>query len=199
MEDKLFGLNVKRLAGANRFETNLLVLKEAGIAPGEEILVATGTDFADCLSGSATGKPILLVHKKLLDSQKQYLRGLSNNFCIVGGTSAVSKEIEKAISGYGNTHRLAGNNRLETSVLVADRYFRNPDSAVIAYGWNYPDGLCGGPLAYSIGAPLILTHPKEKYYAIAADYTAFAGIRSGYVLGGEGLVTEEAASAILGK
>lgn len=28
--------------------------------------------------------------------------------------------------------------------MVAEKYFENPESAVLAYAWNYPDGLCGG-------------------------------------------------------
>ena len=47
-----------------------------------------------------------------------------------------------------------------------------------------------------MGAPLILTHSKAKYYAIAAQYTAEQAITSGLVLGGEGLTSADAAEAI---
>ena len=50
--------------------------------------------------------------------------------------------------------------------------------------------------AHSMGAPLILTHSKAKYYAIAAQYTAEHAITSGLVLGGEGLTSADAAEAI---
>ena len=191
------GIRYERLAGADRFETNLMVLREAGVKAGDEVLVCTGTDFADSLSGSATGLPILLTYKKLTDNQKAYLATLnSNSFCVVGGTSAVSDSLLKEVSQYGPTDRLAGDNRLLTSVLVAQRYFEDPDSAVIAYGWNFPDGLCGGPLAYAMKAPLILTHYKQKYFDIAAQYSQTQSIGWGYVLGGDGLVSNEAAVAI---
>ena len=75
-------------------------------------------------------------------------------------------------------------------------YFPNAKSAVVAYGWNYPDGLCGGGLAYAMKAPLLLTYSAPKYYAIAADYTAKQGIKSGVILGGETLVSKDAANAI---
>lgn len=198
MEDGLTGLNVKRLAGENRFETNLLILKEAGVGD-KEILVCTGTEFADSLSGSATGQPILLVYRNLTESQKEYLSGLKgNDFCIIGGENAVSESLEDAISAYGRVTRLAGENRLVTSVMVAQRYFGDPLTAVIAYGWNYPDGLCGGALAYSMEAPLILTYSKPSLYETAANYTNDIGIASGIVLGGEGLVYDEAVRAIFG-
>ena len=54
---------------------------------------------------------------------------------------------------------------------------------------KYPDGLCGGSLAYALKAPLILTMPK--YEAAAIEYAAENDITTGYVLGGDGLVTDE--------
>ena len=67
---------------------------------------------------------------------------------------------------------------------------------MLAYGWNFPDGLCGGPLAHTMGAPLLLTHFSQKYYAVAADYASGQQIRSGCVLGGDGLVGDDATRAI---
>lgn len=85
--------------------------------------------------------------------------------------------------------RLAGVNRFETSVLVAKKYFDHPEKAVLAYAWNYPDGLCGGVLAYAIDVPLILT--MDKYEAQAMAYAEDNGIISGIVLGGPGLVSDD--------
>ena len=75
MDKAMSDLNVKRLAGANRFDTNTEILKEVGVPSGETVLVCTGADFADCLSGSAVGKPIMLVYKKLTDAQKALVEG----------------------------------------------------------------------------------------------------------------------------
>lgn len=194
MESGLAGINVVRLDGANRFETNLMILKEAGVKPGQEILVCTSTNFADSLSASATGLPILLVYNeksRLTDDQLAYLGSLSgNSFRIIGGENAVSPTLEAAIAAYGSVARLAGANRFATSVMVAETYFDAPEYAVLAYAWNYPDGLCGGPLAYSMDAPLILT--MTKYEAAAAAYTEESGIERGIVLGGTGLISDDA-------
>jgi putative cell wall-binding protein len=193
MYDALTGFRVERIAGADRFGTNLEILKVAGIQPGEEILVCTGKEYADSLSASATGKPILLVYKRLTDEQKSFLSRLSgNSFCVLGGTSAVSEELAAAISTYGPISRLAGKDRLDTSVLVAEKYFRDADTAVIAYGWGFPDGLCGGPLAYANKAPLVLTHSKDSLYTFTAGYTVPAKIREGYILGGDKLISDKA-------
>ena len=197
-EDALKGYNVKRLGGANRFETNLLILAEAGVADGSEILVCTSTNFADSLSASATAKPILLVfneYGKLYGKQPEFLAGLKNcTFTVIGGESAVSADLAKAIETYGKVERLAGANRFETSVMVAQKYFKDVDTAVLAYAWNYPDGLCGGSLAYSLKAPLILTMTKYESQAVA--YAKEAGITTGLVLGGDTLISDEAVRAI---
>ena len=77
---ELADLNVKRLGGANRFETNLLILEEAGVPAGSQILVCTSSNFADSLSASATGKPILLVWNErgeLYGRQAEFLESLN--------------------------------------------------------------------------------------------------------------------------
>ena len=196
MDAALAGFKVQRVAGADRFKTNLEILKVGGAKSGDEILVCEGKGYADSLSASATGKPILLVYKKLTAEQKAYLAALKNcSFTIVGGTTAVPENIAKEIEAYGTVTRLAGKDRLDTSILVANKYFKGAATAVVAYGWDFPDGLCGGPLANEIGAPLILAHSKEKLYTFTADKT---NLTAGYVLGGDGLVSDVAVKAIFG-
>lgn len=202
LEDMLTqqGITVVRLRGATRYETNLRILEEAGVSDGDEILVCTGTNFADSLSASALGKPILLVNNlsgELLDSQQNYLENFDDmTYTIIGGTGAVSAKLADAIDDYGQTARLSGKTRYETSVLVAKTYFDEPSGIVLAYAANYPDGLCGGALAYATQVPLILT--ANNYEAAAAAYAAENGIHSGTVLGGASLISDETTKNILG-
>jgi putative cell wall-binding protein len=195
MEAGLGGFTIKRFAGSNRYETNLMILKEAGVGD-KDILVATGTNFADSLSASATGKPILLVGTKLTAAQKQFLAGTKGTKYILGGTTAVSAGIENELKAYGAVERLGGAYRYATSVLIAETFFGTPKSAVLSYAQNFPDGLCGGVIAYKYGAPMLLvTNSGAK----AADtYAAKCGIKAGYVLGGTGLISDATAKQILG-
>ena len=199
MEDALSGLNVKRLAGASRFDTNLEILKEAEIS-GNEILVATGWNFADCLSASATGKPILLVNSstnKLTDSQIEYLSGLTGvQITIIGGTASVSEKLAGDLAAYGTVDRVSGATREETSVKVAERYFDSPDYALVAYSRNFPDGLCGGPLAYALNSPLLLTNVKQE--APATAYVADNGITKGIILGGTASIADATVRTVFG-
>ena len=88
--------------------------------------------------------------------------------------------------------RVAGENRYKTSVKVAEKFIQAPEAAVLAYARNFPDGLCGGPVAYALGDPLILTDNVDPSAADGYVKNMAAGI----VIGGEGLISDTAARAI---
>ena len=187
------GYNVERLYGDSRFETNLKILEAAGVTD-EEILLCTGSDYADSLSASATGLPILMlntVKNELTENQITFLEKYADNdFTIIGGTAAVSDELKaKVESIVGEVDRIYGNGREATSVKVAERYFGKPGCVLIAYSRNFPDGLCGGPLAHAMKAPLLLVNANKE--ADAADYVAVNNIRKGIILGGTAAVSED--------
>lgn len=191
------GYRVVRISGASRYETSLKILAEAGMS-GNEIVVATGKNFADSLSASASGRPIMLVKpgEALRTEQKSVLENVADGtFFVIGGTGAVSESIENELAAYGKVVRVAGKNRYDTSVKVAETFFDDVTAAVIASGKNFPDGLCGGPLAAALNAPLILTKDGDL---TAADYVRAHEITSGYVLGGAGALAEETVNTIFG-
>ncbi|MBQ5672372.1 MAG: cell wall-binding repeat-containing protein, partial [Oscillospiraceae bacterium] len=188
--------NIERLYGDTRIETNLKILEEAGIH-GNEILVCTSEAYADALSASAVNKPILLVGKTFSGEQIEFLDGLNNvKFTIVGGSAAVSGVIEKTLKAYGEVERLSGATRYETSVLLAEKYVKNPEAVVLAYGQDFPDGLCGGPLAYNMGAAVVLADAKGV--SAAAAYAAGINVEEGVVLGGSARIGDKTVREIFG-
>jgi hypothetical protein len=188
-----------REGGATRYETNIEILKEAAKFSNDnsEILVCSGQNFPDSLSAAATGKPILLVKNALQDGQKTYLKSLggSMTFTVIGGTGAVSDSVKNELNAYGKTDRVWGLTRYETSTAVAKKYFKNPEQGVIAYGVNFPDGLCGGVLAYNMDAPLLLAANGKTDAAV--KYAGESGTTLGAVLGGPTLVSDASVRAIL--
>ena len=184
---QLFGFETIRLKGAGRYETNLAILRTAGVNKTDDILIATGTNYADSLSASATGLPMLLVGEELTADQKLFLMTTSRRFVIIGGTGAVNEAIEAELAEMGSVVRIKGSNRYGTSVEIARRYFAGPQAAVLAYAQGFPDGLCGGPLAISMDAPLILT--SDDAYYIADSYVD--GISNGVVTGGTGRISDD--------
>lgn len=190
------GYIVKRLAGASRYDTNLEILTEAGVEV-DEIIVATGKTFADSLSASAAKLPILLVKPdaNLNDAQRAVLAGM-NNIYIVGGTGAVSAAYADELEAFGTVTRVFGEGRYQTSVEVAKTFCGDVSIAVVASGKNFPDGLCGGPLAAALNAPLVLT--KDGSGDIAADYVTEETITGGYVLGGDGALADDTVITVFG-
>ena len=76
-------------------------------------------------------------------------------------------------------------------MAIVEKFFDNPDFAVIAYGGKFPDGLCGGPFAMAMDAPLILVSASKQ--AGAVEYIESNSIKAGAVLGGSGVVGDEVA------
>ena len=180
-ENLLNGYTVKRLAGSDRFDTNLLVLNELQI--GETLIICSGLSFPDGLSASALNYPVMLVYNFLSDAQKTWISSHQiKNFYILGGSASVNQNIENTLKTYGRTIRIAGEDRFDTSFKIANYFFSDNTGAIFTSGLNYPDGLCSGPLAQLKGYPIILT--ADPYITKACDYTNLNGIHHGVVIGG---------------
>ena len=188
------GISYKRLAGSDRYETNMEILKESGFKKNMILTVCTGRNFADCLSASAGRTPILLVPARMTDKQKEYLDSIGSfTALILGGKGAVTGYVEKDIMKYDSSvERIAGRDRFETSVLYAKECFRSTETAMLVYSQNFPDGLSAGPIAAYLGAPLILTVNSEKWVDVAASFYAqlFETITKTYVFGGPSLISD---------
>ena len=178
--------DIKRIAGSDRFETNLKILKEADVRSGD-LLVCSGVGYADSLAASASGKPIMLVDDMLSDEQKKLIKSLdSGNIKIIGGYKSVNSNIESACKSLVPTIRIYGEDRYKTSLAIAKHFFKNSKSAVFAYGDNFPDGLCGGVLAEKMNAPLLLIN--ENNYDFAKQYVRENTMNKFVVLGGNRMI-----------
>ena len=178
--------DIKRIAGSDRFETNLKILKEADVRSGD-LLVCSGVGYADSLAASASGKPIMLVDDMLSDEQKKLIKSLdSGNVTIIGGYKSVNSNIESACKSLAPTIRIYGEDRYKTSLAIAKHFFKNSKSAVFAYGDNFPDGLCGGVLAEKMNAPLLLIN--ENNYDFAKQYVRENTMNKFVVLGGNRMI-----------
>ena len=187
------GHRTVRLGGADRYETNIRILREAGVS-GEEILVCTGAEYADSLCAAATGLPILLVSGKgLTDDQLAILEDASG-ICIIGGEKAVSAETASRLPG--SAVRIGGADRYETSALVATRFWSDPEAAVLAYARNFPDALCAGVLANAMGGPLLLV--TDSAWNAAGEYVQSHDISDGIALGGPGLIGDHTVRSVFG-
>ena len=202
-EESLSEYDVSRIGGDDRYETNLSTLKQLNLGGKDTIIIASGLDYADALSASSTGLPIMIVGDKLTDSQIAYLKTLGGDdtYYIAGGTAAVSSEVEKQLKdlNLGTIKRLAGGDRYETSALIAETFYSRTTLAYLASGDDFPDGLTGGVLAGlsrdGKGAPLLLVN--ERNTSIAASYIEDAGVRTVKAIGGTAAITDETLKAVI--
>ena len=195
MEASLSGIKTKRLAGNNRYETNIAILKECKVK-GQDIMVCSGNGFADSLSVSSVKKPILLVGSELTDNQMNYLKTLTTKrFYAIGGSSVISNDVRSEISKRGTLKKVEGSNRYATSKAVASTFFTgNRKNVVLVSGTNFPDGISAGPLANKLGAPILLVangnYNQAKTFAKAAKCTKL------YVMGGKSAISDSVVESV---
>ena len=190
--------DVKRIEGADRFLTNLAVLKEANVN-NEEIMVCSGLGYADALSAAATGRPVLLVDDALTAEQKAFL-GVINpaKFYIVGGKKAVNYNVQASLSAMKNTERIAGADRFDTAVQVAKKFFdMKLSTVVIANGNGFADGIVAGVTAMANKAPLLLVD-SDNLKGVA-DFVKEAGAKRSIVMGGARSVSDQAVKVLMGR
>ncbi|MBQ0058982.1 MAG: cell wall-binding repeat-containing protein, partial [Lachnospiraceae bacterium] len=214
-----------RLAGPTRYETNLAILDAADVDRQTTLLIADGNNYADSLSASSTGLPILMVDETLSDAQIEWLeKHKFNDYVILGGYQAVVTEVEEetktAVLGQDgmnqgheptatsedmntsggpddvNVRRIAGPTRYETSALIAKEFFPDSNQAMLAYAWNFPDALSGGPLAYTCGCPILLTGGGNTETAKA--YLKSQSVKKVYCMGGNSLISDGELASIAG-
>lgn len=196
----------ERWAGDDRYETAAEIALQT-FDPNDtySAVIANGTGFADALSGSglagAVDGPVLLTPRDSLHwATDTALHALNiSEVYIIGGTGAVSNAVQTeiaAIVGAGNVHRIAGANRYDTALAVANRmgdadmYMGPPNEAFVVYGGNYPDALAAAPFAFTDNRPILLT-PKESLYPGVATFLGNTS-PDAYVIGGEGAVSAAA-------
>ena len=190
-------MNVIRLAGQNRYQTNIEVLKAAGVT-NEQLLIASGASFADAISASAVGKPLLLAAASgLTKEQTDYLATLpTEKATIIGGTAAVTQKVENQLKGiFKTTERIGGKNRYETSANIAKKFFVKSFTVVLAYGGSFPDGLSGAPLAMRYEAPIVLV--ADTNYSYAKKYAESADAKKTVTFGGTPLISDKTVTSIV--
>ena len=204
LEDE--GYTVDRIAGDNRFETAADIATEVG---GTTAVLANGFSFADALAISPGAHelelPVLLTGADELSAEAAgYIDTAGvEEITIVGGTDVVSQDIEDALEADGVTvTRLAGINRYETAVDIAEFHLDNgfsADELVLATGEKFADALAGGPMASQLLAPMILTQ-TDTLTGVTGDFIEDVAPEADtiYILGGPAAVSdavEDAAAA----
>ncbi|MDO4478487.1 MAG: phage tail tip lysozyme [Lachnospiraceae bacterium] len=193
------GYNVKRLSGADRYETNQAIISEMAPVKGGDIFLVSGKNFPDALAVSARaavkGAPVILVGNKMRDTTLAIIRDLApGRIYVIGGAAAVSDEVVSTLAGF-NVTRIEGNSRFTTAVQALSLMEGSYKSAVTVTGLAFPDGLTAGLLAAELNIPMLLV--SNNHTAEAAGAAAKKGIDHFYVVGGEAAVSGGAVIALM--
>jgi parallel beta-helix repeat protein len=174
-----------QIGGTDRYATGLLVSQhrwQAGQA--DAVVLATGRNFADALAGvplAAKAKgPLLLVDGSAPTVSPAVLAEIDRvlkpggKVYLLGGTAAVSQGVQTQLAAAHTVQRFAGDNRYQTSVVIARDGLGSPKHAVVATGNGFADALASGPYATgpfadAAGAPaaILLSDDKQLDPAVA--------------------------------
>ena len=155
-------INITRLAGGHRYETAFLAADRMKVTLGIEkfdaVVVASGTSFADALSGSYLAAvkeaPILLASsvEKVDVLVKDYIRGNLNaggTVYILGGESAVPGAFEDGLDGFA-VKRLAGGNRFDTNLMVLEEAGIGDKPVLVCTGLSFADSLSASAMMLGV-------------------------------------------------
>jgi len=107
------------------------------------------------------------------------------------GTSDYSSRVYATTGDYGSSvisNRLAGQERYETSAKIAKAGWDSSYYAVIASGDDFPDALCGAPLAGKYDAPILLTSKYTLESQTKKELTRL-NVQSVFIIGGTGVIS----------
>ena len=157
-----------RLAGSDRYATAATVATDA-FTSATGAIIATGETFPDALAASFVAgyvnSPILLVERTRIPAPTvDALAKLGvKEVVLLGGTAAISEEVERQLDETYDVLRLFGPDRFATAANIALAV--NPGdigeldgkrTAFLAYGYNFADALAVGPLSYHGRLPILL-------------------------------------------
>lgn len=193
--------NINRLGGADRYETAVQISKAGWPGSSEVAILATGENYPDALASAPLAKkfnaPILLTQKNTIPATvtDELIRLGVKTVYISGGTGVVSGVVENNLKSMNiRVIRLAGANRYETSVKIAEVVGTGSGEVFIANGHEFAEALSASPIAAMKGVPIILTDTNTLPAAVVS-FLSTGNISTSYVLGGTNLI----GNAVVGK
>ena len=183
-----YASSTKRLAGENRYDTSVSIARD-GWKQSDYAILAYGENYPDALSAAPLAKkynaPILLTSGNNLPSvTKQILEDLRvKKVFIIGGTGVIPASIdaELQLMGIDTQTRIAGQDRYETSIRIAQQ-LSSPSELIVTTGEYYSDALSIAPIASAKQIPIILV-AKDSTPDAVKNYISSLNVNKTYVIG----------------
>lgn len=199
-------IDYERIYGDDRIGT-AIALSKRFFDKADNVIVVRHDLFPDSLTSSVLAKavdaPILLTPSNKLDPRvaEEIERLGAKMAYIVGGevsiTPTTAEEI-KAITG--ETERIGGPDRYDTSALVAEKVVSiigKKGTAVIASGQVYPDALAISSFAAYNGYPILLV-TQNNIPGVIENAMTDLNVGKTYVVGGLNTISASVESALPG-
>ncbi|RDY23341.1 hypothetical protein CHF27_008830 [Romboutsia maritimum] len=167
------GIEVKRLGGADRFETSYIVAKEiSSIKTIDKVFFANGyKGEADAMSISPVankqGNPIILTN----GNNTTFKPSNTKNY-VIGSTSVMSQNLLNET----NSTRLGGIDRFETNKKVIQYFYDDIDEVYLAKGYQLVDSLTASPLAKDKPMVLVQNNSDKSILKGASKFIEIGGI-----------------------
>jgi hypothetical protein len=158
--------SMDRLSGADRILTAIAVSQDAFPEDGSAgaVVLARSDQFPDALAGtplaSQTNAPLLLTPPTTLDARTlaeiERVLPPGGTVYLLGGTAALSSDVQAAVDTTHTPLRLAGADRFMTSIEIAKVLAESTGTIFFATGMNFPDALGAGAAASASGSGAVL-------------------------------------------
>lgn len=156
-----------RIAGEDRVATAIALSRRAFPDGSDLAVIGQSQDYPDALAASTLSAeldaPTLLNPPDELDPRvvAELQRLGAGSVVIVGGTVAISEEVEDGLNRLGlDVQRIGGATRIETAAMIGDEVVARGGAvplAIVARARNFADALAAGNLGAAQRAPVLLT------------------------------------------
>jgi putative cell wall-binding protein len=185
-----------RIGGASEDNVSLSInVAQSGWTSGAQYVILTRDDqFSDALASAPLSKkldaPILMTNSAKLDDRTlAEIRSLgAKNVYIIGGTVAISQDIQDSLSSEFTVTRIAGQQAYDTAAQISSNVgIDSTQTVYIANAYAIPDAIAISAFAAEQGSPILLT---EKDSVPASTAQALSNLKASNVvlLGGTAVI-----------
>ncbi|WP_092918009.1 cell wall-binding repeat-containing protein [Agrococcus baldri] len=162
-----------RIDGPDRYAASAAMSREMGSSA--TVFLVSGQTYPDALAAAPVAAAedahmLLTPSHDIPPSIENEIRRLSpTKIVLVGGEPTISSAVQQeaaALAPGARIERIAGANRVETSMRLLDRLRLSVPAADVwvASGRNFPDALAAGAVAAREGHGLVLTTGADAYF-----------------------------------
>lgn len=199
--------NIKRIFGEDRYKTSVNISNNFSNSLLNSVVVASGKDFPDALSGSVLSKkfsaPILLLGNTIEESSDsiEYIKNhldKKGKIYLLGGQASLGDEFIGYFNtlGYNDVIRLGGKSRFETNKAIVNYMdVKKGTPVILTNGYGFADALSVSSAAALNQYPIIMTDPS-KLPEEAADTISNLQPEQLYIIGGQASIKDSVVNEV---